>query len=135
MQASIAFKIIRGLVYRAAWALFYVVHLALVVIAIAMFCGVVLMAVDEGGGASGRARLHVTVGQRCAQGLLYGTLGLLSVAGALKIRRWHGRINPLYPELQIGFHLARATADERVPNEHLPPSAEPMYDVDLDGGL
>jgi hypothetical protein len=42
---------------------------------------------------------------------------------------------PLYPEMQIGFHLARATADERGPHQHSLRSAEPMYDRDPDGGL
>src|SRR3954468_22272313 len=117
VQGSIAFKTIRGIFYRAAWVLLYVLHLALIVIAFAMFFGVVLMVVDKGGGESGPTRSHVTVGQRCAMGLLYGSVGLLSVAGALKLKRCHHRINPLYPEMQIGFHLARASAREQPPQE------------------
>jgi hypothetical protein len=66
MQRSIAFKIIRGIFYRAAWILLYVLYLALVVIAFTMFFGVALVAFDSGGGVSGRARRDVTVGQRCA---------------------------------------------------------------------
>ena len=135
MQGSIGFKMIRGLVYRAGWALLYVLHLVLIVIAFAMFFGVVLMVVDKDGGVSARAGRQVTLGQRCAMGVLYGTFGILSVAGAVKLKRWHRRINPLYPEMQIGFHLARATARERLPQEHPPPSADPLYDRDLDAGL
>ena len=135
MQGSIAFKMIRGLVYRAGWGLLYVLHLALFVIAFAMFFGVVLMVVDKGGGESGPTRSQVTLGQRCGMGVLYGTFGILSVAGAVKLKRWHRRINPLYPEMQIGFHLARATARERPPQEHPTPSADPLYDRDLDTGL
>jgi hypothetical protein len=36
--------------------------------------------------------------------------------------------------MQIDFHLARATAGERLPHEHSSISGEPMYDRDLDGG-
>src|SRR4029077_14891646 len=106
------------IVYRAAWVFLYVLYLALIVIAFSAFCGVALMVIDEGGGESSRARQLVSVGQRCVMGFFYGTLGLLSAAGALKLRRCRGRINPLYPEMQIGFHLARATARERVLREH-----------------
>jgi hypothetical protein len=135
MQESIAFKVIRGIFCRAAWVLLYVLHLALIVIAFSMFFGVVLVAFDKGGGGAGASRRHVTVGQRCAMGLLHGSVGLLCVAGALKLKQCHRRINPLYPEMQIGFHLARATERERPPQVHRPPSADPLYDRDLDGGL
>ena len=36
-------------------------------------------------------------------GLFYGSLGLASAVGSLKLRRCHQRINPLYPEMQISL--------------------------------
>jgi hypothetical protein len=102
----------------------------LAVVAFVMFFGVVIVAVDEGGGASGPARRHVTVTQRCAMGLLFGSLGLLSGLASLRLRRCHLRINPLYPEMQIGLHSDRADAGERSPS-----SSAAMYDRDVDGVL
>jgi hypothetical protein len=135
MQGSIAFKMMRGLVYRAAWVLLYILYIAFVLTALAMLVCVVLVVVDEGGGTSGHARHQVTVGQRLARGALCGSLGLISILGAVKLKTWHRRINPLYPEMQIGFHLDRATAHQRLPAEHPPPSTNPLYDRDLDGGV
>jgi hypothetical protein len=130
MQRSIAFRVIRGFVCRTAWVLLYISQLALAVVALVMFFGVVIVAVDEGGGTSGRARRHVTVTQRCAMGLLYGALGLLFGVGSRKLRRCHRRINPLYPEMQIGFHTDRVDAGEQSPS-----SSAAMYDRDVDGVL
>ena len=135
MQGSIAFKSYAGSSTCAAWVFLCILQLALVVIALIMFCFVALMAFDEGGGAAGIARRQVTVGQRCAMGFLCGCLGLPSVLGALGLKRWHRRMNPLYLEMQVGLHLAQAMAAERVTHEHLPRPAEPMYDRDLVGGL
>jgi hypothetical protein len=135
MQRYITLRVIRGLVYRTVWVLLYLSHLVLAVVAIIMFFGVVVVAVDKRGSASGHARRHVTVGQRCAMGILYGSLGLLSVVGARKLRQYHRQINPLYPEMQVGFHTGRATLGERLPNNPPPRSGEAMYDRDLDGGL
>jgi hypothetical protein len=135
MQGSLAFKMIRGLVFRAGWVLLYVLHLALVAVALSMFFDVALVAFDAGGGVFDPGQRHLAVGKRCAMCLLYGSLGLLSVVGALKLKQYHRRINPLYPEMQIGFHLARAMTRERPTPVRPPRSADPLYDRDLDGGL
>ena len=125
MRGSVVFRVLRGLVYRTAWVLLYISHLALVVVASAMFFWVAVIAVDSNGGLSRLAGQPVTLAQRYVMGLFYGLLGLASAVGSLTLRRCHQRMNPLYPEMQISLHADRPEVCER-------PTSSPMYDRDLD---
>jgi hypothetical protein len=135
MQRPIVLQVLRGLSFRTGWALLYVLHLALVGIAFALFCGVAIIVIDSGGGLSGPARRDVTVARRCTMGLVYGAFGILTAAGAVQLKRCFNRINPLYPEMQIGLHLPRVSLAERLPEEPLPRAEDPMYDRELDQGM
>ena len=125
MRGSVVFMVLRGLVYRTAWVFLYISHLALVVVASAMFFWVAVIAVDANGGISSLAGQSVTLAQRYVMGLFYGSLGVASALGSLKLRRCHLRMNPLYPEMQISLDAGRSEVCER-------PTSSPMYDRDLD---
>jgi hypothetical protein len=128
MQGPNWLKVIRGLAYRTVWVLLYLSHLALAFVALAGFLGVAIFALDPNGGASNTAGRRVTFAQRCAMGLVSGSLGLAAAVASRMLLRSHQRINPLYPEMQIGFHTGGSQACERVTD-----SSTAMYDRDIDG--
>jgi hypothetical protein len=111
--------------------LLYLLHGALIGLAFAMFLGAAIQVIDPGGGVFGPPRLEVTAAKRWAVGLVFAAFGVLSAWGAVKLKRCLNRINPLYPEMQIGLHRSGIPA-ERSPQAGLPQTADPMYDRDLD---
>ncbi len=104
---------IRGLAYRTVWVLLYVSHLALAFVSLAGFLGVAVFTLDPNGGASNTAGRRVTVAQRCIMGLVSGPLGLAAAAGSRRLLRSHQRINPLFPEMQIGSHTGGSEVGEQ----------------------
>jgi hypothetical protein len=128
MQGPGWLRVTRELAYRTVWVLLYLSHLALAFVALVGFFGIAFFAFAPNGGASNTAGQRVSVAQRCVMGLMSGSFGVAAAAGSRMLLRSHQRINPLYPEMQIGFHSGGSEAAKR---EAGPSRA--MYDRDIDG--
>src|SRR3954468_4560 len=102
MQGPDWLKVIRGLSHRTVWALLYLSHLAPAFVALAGFLGIAVFTLDPNGGASNTAGQRVTVAQRCVMGFVSGSLGFAAAIGSRMLLRSHRRINPSYPEMQVG---------------------------------
>jgi hypothetical protein len=128
MQGTGWLTVTRGLAYRTVWILLYLAHLVLALVALVGFFGIAFFAFAPNGGASNTAGRRVTVAQRCVMGLMSGSVGVAAAAGSRMLLRCHKRINPLYPEMQIGFRPGGFEAGEREAG-----SSRAMYDRDIDG--
>ena len=128
MRRSVAFKVLRGLVYRSVWVILYLTHLALVFVAFTSVVGAVLMAIGPGILASNRSGQEFTITQRCLLGLLYGSFGFIFAVSSRELKRWYKSMNPYYPEMQISFRRDRAEPDDRSVRSNLD-----MYDREIDG--
>jgi hypothetical protein len=127
MRSSVGFRVLRGLVYRTGWVLLYVSHLVLAFVALAMFVGAAIQVIDPNGGVSRRAGHPVTVMQRCVMGLLYVSVGVVSVIGSARLRRYHQDVNLYYPEMQISFYRNPEEGDRSTSSDG------GLYDRDIDG--
>lgn len=137
MSGSVAYRVVRGLAYRACWVSAFLAYLALALVAFIALFGVLAAFLDPGALRSGPARLHVTVWERVLMAVTCATFGLLAAFGARKLRDYHRRINTLDPEMQVDFRTARPAAGTRRSEDWPVRSDGPtaMYDTQLDGGL
>lgn len=132
MSGSVAYRVVRGLAYRVYWIAVYLAYLATALVAFILLMGALVVITDPGGIRSGHARHqhHVTFRHRFTAAVAYGSLGVLAATGARKLRDFHRRINPLYPEMRVSFRAARPEDWSRASEGSMV-----MYDRELDGGL
>ncbi|MHB1560611.1 MAG: hypothetical protein ACYC61_24425 [Isosphaeraceae bacterium] len=130
MSGFVAYRVFRGLAYRAYWVFLYLAYLATALVAFLLLIGALVVIIDPGGLRSGRARHDVAIRHRVTAAVAYGSVGLLAAAGAQKLRDYHRRINPLYPEMRVSFRAARPEDWSRASEGSMV-----MYDRELDGGL
>ncbi len=137
MLESVASRVVRGLAYRTYWVVVYLAYLSLALVACIALLGALAAFLDPGALRSGPARLHVAVRERVMMAVTCAAFGLLAAFGARKLRDYHGRINPLYPEMQVDFRPARPAAGTRRPDDwsNGPEGSMLMYDRELDEGI
>jgi hypothetical protein len=137
MPGSIAYRVLRGLVYRSHALFLYLAYLGLKVVAFLLLVGALAVIADPGGLRSHQARHHVAFWQRVTMGAVHAAFGGLAALGSRALRSQHRRINPLDPEMQVSFRTARSAAGVRRSDgsPYRFGGSMMMYDRELDGGL
>jgi hypothetical protein len=116
------------------WALSCLIQVALTLFALLCLLGILTQIADKGGGMINiKDRRRVTVEQRFGACVLYGSLGVLSVIGALRLNRYPRSIALSYSRVGGGEGDGRDGAKPLSPSVRPDLTVSEIWDRELDG--
>jgi hypothetical protein len=133
MQRPTSAGIATGFLTLIAWAVVCLIQVALSLFALICLFAVLIQLADKGGGVSGiENRLRVTVGQRFRMCMLFGSLGVLSGIGALRLSRCYRAIALSYSRVGGGTGDGHDGAKPASPSVRPGLSVSEIWDRELD---